>query len=211
MTHKLSFSNFYFASQGNNMVGIFQRIQRGAAALAVTGAMAAAPAQAGGITYLFNQVADQAKVTGFITTDGTLGDIGAANIVDWELRLDDGSSSDPLSSIGKFTLIPSGSQVAGFSAFTATPTALLFNFDGTGGALFQAPTIGANDNYLGFDSVVGGSGGTYSAIDWHVAGALIVIHYSGTTPVALSVPEPSSYAMLLGGLALLAWKRRKHC
>lgn len=168
-----------------------------------------APAQAADIKYMVNQVADQASVTGYITTDGTLGLIGPAHIIDWQLNLNDGSNSDPMSTIGKFTLVPSSSEVAFFSAFTATASELLFDFNGTGGALFQNPTIGSSINYLAFDSWVGGTGGAYKAIDWRVNGELIVVHYDGSPPIAVAVPEPSTYAMLLAGVALLAWTRRK--
>jgi hypothetical protein len=191
------------------MAGTIQKQLLGAVlALAAMGACSA-PALAADIRYAVNQVADKASVTGYITTDGTLGAIGPAHIIDWQLFLNDGSNSDPLSSIGKFTLLPSSSQVAGFSAFTATPTALLFDFDGEGGALFQEPVIGSSINYLAFDSSVGGTGGAYSAIDWRVNGALISIHYTGSPPVALAVPEPSTYAMLLAGLVMLALPLRR--
>lgn len=191
------------------MAGFVQKqLLGGALALA---AMAAnfGPAQAADIRYAVNQVANQASVTGYITTDGTLGAIGPAHIIDWQLLLNDGSNSDPLSSLGKFTLLPSTSQVAGFSTFTATPAALLFDFGGTGGALFQNPVIGSSINYLAFDSWVGGTGGAYSAIDWRVNGALISLHYTGSPPVALAVPEPATYAMLLAGLILLGLPLRR--
>lgn len=191
------------------MAGIIYKQLLGAALALGATCAAVAPAQAADITYAVNQVADHASVTGYITTDGTLGLIGAANIVDWQLNLNDGSSSDPLSSIGKFQLLPSGSQVADFSVFTATPTALLFDFNGTDGALFQNPVIGSGHNYLAFDSWVGGTGGAYKAIDWRVDGALVVLHYDGSPPVALAVPEPATYGMLLAGLALLAWPLRR--
>lgn len=191
------------------MAGTIQKQLLGA--VLALGAMGAgsAPALAADIQYAFNQVAHQASVTGYITTDGTLGAIGPAHIIDWQLFLDDGSNSDPLSPIGKYLLLPSNSQVAGFSAFTATPTALLFDFDGAGGSLFQNPVIGSSINYLAFDSAAGGTGGAYSAIDWRVNGALISVQYTGSVPVAMAVPEASTYAMLLAGLAMLALPLRR--
>lgn len=39
------------------------------------------------ITYTVNRIIDQGTVTGFIETDGTIGVLSTANIIDWELTL----------------------------------------------------------------------------------------------------------------------------
>jgi hypothetical protein len=69
-------------------------------------------------------------VTGDIVTDGTIGVLGAGDIVDWNLQLNDGSGSPDAA----FDLLGplSGSNSAIFFAgadLSATPSQLLFDFD----------------------------------------------------------------------------------
>ena len=97
--------------------------------------------------------------TGEILTDGTIGTIGAANILDWNLTVNDGVS-------GAVTLLGPSSGNNSFvalngSAVSATATALLFNFSSpsAAGACLYFETTGLPVSFLWF----GGDGaGGYS-------------------------------------------------
>jgi hypothetical protein len=100
---------------------------------------------AGPVTYIVNEtVGTHGSVTGSIETDGTLGaPLELANILDWNLVLNNGTSTfdlmGPLSGPNSTLSILDGSTG---SDLTATATQLLFNFSDTGDgfALFQDNT-----------------------------------------------------------------------
>lgn len=166
--------------------------------------LGAGSAQAGNIEYLVNQVKGEASVSGSITTDGTLGALGGAHVLSWNLLLDDGPST--------FTLTGANSQLFGVSNWSASASQLFFDFGGDAGTLIQNPVIGSGINYLGFDTAWGGIGGGYSAIDWRVNGALTVINYSGVQAFATAapaVPEPAVPGMLLIGVGLIGLAARR--
>jgi hypothetical protein len=93
----------------------------------------AAPANAS-IIYNVDRTIGNGTVTGFIETDGTLGQLTTANIIDWGITLTApnlaGGSPDVIDfATAKNTLI-SG------TATTATPTQLLFDFNLEGSQVF---------------------------------------------------------------------------
>ena len=191
------------------MAAILRTVALGLALGAATAAQAAAP-----ITYLIHETQGDASVTGYIKTDGVLGQVGAADILDWSFLLSDGSNTDPLSPLGKFTLNAGNSTHLSQQPdyyFYATATELQFNFSGTGsGVLFQTPGTGSNNIFLAYDAASGGSGWGYSSVNWWVGGYVApAVAHSGTTPIAVAVPEPSSWAMLGAGLGLLGWAARR--
>ena len=80
---------------------------------------------AGPIDYYVNQTIGAGGVTGYIETDGTIGVLGATNIVGWNLQLNDGASTYNLPGGVFFPF--TGSDLS------ATASQLLFNFSGTDG------------------------------------------------------------------------------
>jgi len=100
-------------------------------ALAVGALCAPTALRAGDITYTVDETVGGGSVTGFITTDGTIGTLGTSDIVNWNLVLNDGTNPT-------FDLNGTNSQeqVIG-SDLTATATQLLFNFGGTDGGNFD--------------------------------------------------------------------------
>ncbi|MBL4697230.1 MAG: hypothetical protein JKX70_00200 [Phycisphaerales bacterium] len=95
------------------------------------------------ITYNVNRTIDQGSITGFITTDGTLGLLTSANIIDWELTLTapnlDGGSPDIIDFDNQQQTFLSGAVT------TATATDLSFDISGASGdgfILFQGAGFG---------------------------------------------------------------------
>nr|WP_233410894.1 PEP-CTERM sorting domain-containing protein [Rugamonas sp. CCM 8940] len=149
------------------------------------------------IVYTVDQNAGAGSIKGSITTNGHLGSIGAADVLDWSLELKDG--------VGSFTLNSLNSQVFGASSWLASNTALSFDFDGSAIALFQHPFIGSGQHFWCLDARYGGCGiDTYSASSWRVDGVNSVSQYQGVQAIATAVPEPGGYALLLAGLGLLS-------
>jgi hypothetical protein len=97
------------------------------------------------ITYSVNRTIAAGSVTGTIKTDGTIGVLTAANVIDWNLTLNDGSSTfvltGPASGNNSHVFI-TGSDV------TATAAGLSFNFSGVdlGYFLFQV-SFGSGQHY----------------------------------------------------------------
>jgi hypothetical protein len=101
-------------------------------------------AQAGpGIVYQVNRSIGGGTVTGFITTDGTLGVLSSANIIDWELTL-----TAPNMNGGVPVSIDFATQIQTIltgSTTTATATDLMFDISGAAGTgifLLQGGGVG---------------------------------------------------------------------
>src|SRR5438876_4038918 len=92
-----------------------------ASALAMALAAGAPAISSASVIFNVNQTIGAGGVTGTITTDGTLGALAAANLVDWALTLNDGAST--------FLLNSANSEV-GFilgKALSETASQLLFD------------------------------------------------------------------------------------
>ncbi len=84
---------------------------------------------ANNIAYRVNQTIGAGSVTGVISTDGTIGILGQANITGYNLLLNDGVNTFDLSCCNFFPF--------GGSDLSATATQLLFNFSGTDGGVVE--------------------------------------------------------------------------
>jgi hypothetical protein len=179
-------------------------INRILAAAGVAAVLAASPAAA--IVYTINVGDSTLGAVGFIETDGTIGTIAEANIVDWQFDLADNGVDFTLNGAAN-----SGKLVLG-TDLSATATGLFFNFSGAGAALFQNPNIGSGINFICFTGNVGCGGGQFRiSISTNTFGEGIAqsgVQQIGTTGTA-AVPEPSSWAMLIAGFGLVGAVARR--
>ena len=180
--------------------------------------VAPAVLRADDITYTVNQPVGPGSVTGFITTDGTIGTLSITDILDWNLTLNDGHGDT-------VDLTPSNSGVVYTgSDLTASSSDLMFNF--SGGDLGHFSFSGSAAPFLGqlcYDSTTNCA--LTPGVDlYDVAGVIPCAYYgcnagetgnqsiaTGGTPV--STPEPgslSSLGMGLAGVALCWSMMRKH-
>jgi hypothetical protein len=161
---------------------------------------------AGDITYDVDQTVGIGSVTGFIETDGTIGVLGVSNILNWNLLLNDGSTTFDL--LGPLSGSNSQFGVSG-SELSASTTEMFFDFSGAGWAMFQAPTL-----FTGFDlwctqGTIQCTGSTGTGEVLATSGGNQFTGLSGTQVIASSVPEPSVFSLLGLGMAVTAlWKFR---
>jgi hypothetical protein len=178
--------------------------------------------RAGATTYAvseFTEIGDYGVgVGGSITTDGTLGPIGAANIVDWNLI---GTAIDTGLATTFFDLTPINSGVGNVVNVTATANALTLG-------LANGPIIPNGDLlFVSFaDSIeftamfaAPGSFTIFTVCDLTPGAACLsgndpsltfadgkVIAAVATTPLPAALPL---YATGLGGLGLFGWRRKR--
>jgi hypothetical protein len=160
------------------------------------------------ITYDVDHTVGLGSVSGFIETNGTIGVLNGGEVLDWNLLLNDGSSTFDLTGP-----LSGSNSVLGLtgSDFSATATGLLFDFSGSdnGHVLFQSPALFTGSDFWCLASSNRGCssepiGETVNVLPHanQFTGA------SGTMTVA-STPEPFMLAPLgLGIIALLGFRRQ---
>ena len=180
------------------------KIRQTISALAIAlAALGANGAYAAPITYDVNQIIGPGSITGTITTDGTIGTLSAANITGFNLILNDGTKTATLSSPGLVFVNANTSSSAGTpngADLTATSTNLFFNYSGSDAGDFVLegdPTFNGEICYTSTSNCWGPTGvGLYNV---GLDGQSVFISQTGNQIIA-SVPEPSTWAMLLLGL-----------
>jgi PEP-CTERM motif len=179
--------------------------------------LGAAPlCSASAITYYVNQTVGAGGVTGFIETEGTSGVLGGADILTWNLLLNDGATTFDL--LGPLSGANSQLHVEG-SDLSATTTQLLFDFSGTDSGFFliQSPVTGNGNPGMCFETATANCAGPSSGeAVWTTnlnldpappqftdLSVLEVIGIAGP-----NAPEPSTFVLLGAGIALLGFCSR---
>ena len=184
------------------------------AALAITLAtLGVNGAYASNITYRVNQIIGPGSVTGAITTDGTIGILSAADIVGFNLILNDGSNTVDLLPpasvlVNKDACCSAG--LPGGADLTASLTNLMFNYGGADNGDFVIANSVGELCYTATSNCWGPTGvGLFSV---NGDGRSVYIAQSGNQIIATAVPEPAPWAMLLAGffgVGAIARSRRK--
>jgi hypothetical protein len=170
---------------------------------------AATVASATPITYNVNRTIGAGSVTGFIQTDGMMGVLTAADFVDWDLLLFDGTSTfelqGPLSGNNSMVFVQ-GADTEAFGNY------LLFNFSGidNGIFLFQQGLFSGNHYYCDAsqpgpcfpgETVVPISVSVgYQNVDEH--GVMVIGNEGG------AVPEPGTCILTLTAAGVVFRSRR---
>jgi len=141
-----------------------------------------------------------ASVTGTITTDGTLGALGYSNFTGLDLTVSDGNNSGHLDLSNLLNLAAYGSA----TVLIATNAGLFFDFSSNDAQGFAAFNFGST----GYCFTAGGITcfGTDHSESLQAGGA----YYEGPRLSGLvriahvdAVPEPASWALMLGGFGLV--------
>ena len=164
---------------------------------------------AASITYEVNQTIGAGGVTGFIETDGTIGVLGASNIIDWNLTLTDGTNT---SDIFGPDAPPEIVGVLG-SDLSATATQLSFDFSSGLGLLYFT------DNAAPGGSVCFENVNNCLGLPGLAAGEVLLVSpnpqftsVTGTQVIGTvaSAPEPSTLALLGAGIAFVGFRKLRN-
>lgn len=164
------------------------------------------------IEYSVSQTVGAGSVSGYIETDGTVGTLTTANILDWNLEVANASSSTDL--LGPLSGNNSGVDVVG-SGLSATADDLLFDFNVDGFAIFQGPTLFDGIDlvcYQGGNPNGGctGDGPSQEIVDGPQGPNEHNFGLSGTQVIGtVATPEPASGFTFGSALALFALLRNQ--
>lgn len=176
--------------------------------LTVTLGVSSLSAQAMSIVYDVNRTIGAGSVVGTITTDGTQGNLVAANITDFSLALNDG--------IDSFTIaMSSGASIyeAGPSHLTANATGLIYDFAGdpAGEMQFFLGSLGGGWSWALESTAIDPPDGVeriyHSGVVPHEQTANRTGSVVIAAPQTVQLTEPNSLWMLLLGFSVIAWAR----
>jgi hypothetical protein len=171
-------------------------------------------AYASNIVYRVDQVIGPGRVTGAITTDGTIGILSAVDIGSFNLALNDGSSAADLSPpatvlVNKDACCSAGTP--GGIDLTASITKLTFNYSGSDSGDFIIGNSSGELCYTSTSNCWGPTGVGLYSVDGD--GQSVYIAQSGNQIIATAIPEPATWAMMLAGFfglgAVLRGDRRR--
>jgi PEP-CTERM motif len=163
------------------------------------------------ITYsLINNLLDDqgdgsGQLTGTIVTDGTIGTLTTADILDWSITVQIGASAAVIS--------PANSVLSPIDSLgvTATPTQLIFDYDIFNGYFDFSTPSDTQAFWIGGSVTNGSIGGFIDSSE--IAGSFNDLNGSVVIAQVTAVPEPSTWAMMiLGfcGLGFMAYRRKQN-
>jgi hypothetical protein len=161
------------------------------------------------ITYsLINNLLDDqgdgsGQLTGTIVTDGTIGTLTTADILDWSITVQIGASAAVIS--------PANSVLSPIDSLgvTATPTQLIFDYDIFNGYFDFSTPSDTQAFWIGGSVTNGSIGGFIDSSE--IAGSFNDLNGSVVIAQVTAVPEPSTWAMMILGFAGIGFmaSRRK--
>jgi hypothetical protein len=185
-------------------------------ALALTAMLTPTVLRAADITYTVDETVGAGIVTGSITTDGTIGTLDTADIVNWDLTLNDGSN--PTFDLLGPTSGDNSQEIVEGSDLTATATQLLFDFSGSddGYFLLENSVIGDDGPFVCYTATTDCSGAPVG-VNLDVLSPetnIVYTELSGTDVIAgsagvVGTPEPSTAFLLLMGIVPMIVMRKR--
>lgn len=172
--------------------------------------LAAAPLAAATIVYDVNQTIGLGSVVGTITTDGSFGTLTAADVTGFHLTIN-GNGASVLLTDADSVVVDNGTN------FTATGSALLFNYSGPAGYLvFQQGSFGTGMKYYCNASTLNACFQGASAVPeaFNSASAQVEartgLQTIGTAITAVGgVPEPATWALVVAGFGFVGSMMRR--
>jgi PEP-CTERM motif len=186
-------------------------------ALALAAAvMGANVCNAGSVTYNVNLTIGTGSATGDIVTDGTIGSLTDANIVDWNLEVNENNGT------GTIDLVPGNSGLFDHTTvLSATATQLVYDFSGSGLNFFYFVNTNSPPQYVvcfqgSANQCAGPTSGAGEALTYvndvnNDNPPPQFTSLSGPQAIATTaaVPEAETYAMMLVGLGLVGLAARR--